>query len=185
MSTNEYGEEVEVVTNNEEEQEDSSDNEEDEQPAVEKKQTETVEAKRARLTRQLQQLDKKHPAEKKESKPSQKSDSLDYGEKAFLVANGIKGQAEMDFVQEVMQETGKTLEQVLDSKFFKAELEDRRELARTANATPSGKRSGSSTTDSVEYWLGKPIEDVPKEMRAQVVNARIKQDSNKGVFYNS
>ncbi len=185
MSTNEYGEEVEVVINNEEGQEDSSDNEEDKQPTVENKQTETVEAKRARLTRQLQQLDKKHPAEKKESKPSQKSDGLDYGEKAFLVANGIKGQAEMNFVQEVMRETGKNLEQVLESKFFKAELEERRELAKTAEATPSGKRSGDSTVNSVEYWLTKPIEEVPQNMRTEVVNAKINQSKNKGVFYNS
>lgn len=126
----------------------------------------------------------KTPKDTPAGKPST-SNGLDYGEKAFLVANGIKGETETKFVQQVMQETGKNLEQVLESKFFKAELEEMRELAKTAEATPSGKRSGSSTTDSVEYWMSKPIEEVPKEMRTQVVNAKIKRESSTGVFYNS
>jgi hypothetical protein len=40
-------------------------------------------------------------------------------------------------------------------------------------------------TDSVEYWMAKPIEEVPAEMRTKVVNAKISKDKNKGNFYNS
>jgi len=183
MSTNEFGEEgivEESVVESTPEQQDFETTSTD--PTVDwKAKAEAEEGRRRRLETKLAKLSSK---EDKPSKPST-SDGLDYGQKAFLIANGIKGEAEIKFAEEVMRETGKTLEQVLGSKFFQAELEERRELAKTAEATPSGKRSGSSTIDSVEYWLTKPIEDVPKEMRTQVVNARLKQEQTKGVFYNS
>lgn len=119
-----------------------------------------------------------------ESKPST-SNGLDYGMKALLRSEGIKGEAETKLVQEYMRETGKDIESVLDSKHFKAELEDLRELAKSAAATPAGKGSNNSSIDSVEYWMTKDIADVPKEMRIQVVNARLKQEKSGGVFYNS
>lgn len=119
--------------------------------------------------------------------PSKSSTSggLDYGQKAYLRAEGIKGEAETTLVQQYMRETGKDLEKVLESKFFKAELEEIRELAKTEAANPTGKRTGTTALDSVEYWMAKPLEDVPKEMRTKVVNALIKQSESKGVFYNS
>ncbi len=176
MSTNENGEEVIV-----EDAEETTEVEETTEPTVD------WEAKARELEGRLKRAETKLSKTSKEpvaSKPST-SNGLDYGQKAFLVANGIKGESETKFVQKFMQETGKDLEQVIDSKFFQAELADMRELAKTADATPSGKRSGSSAIDSVEYWLNKPIEDVPKEMRIQVVNAKMKQEKSVGVFYNS
>lgn len=140
---------------------------------------------RGRLKRAETKLAKKSEPKPETTKEESKTGGLDYGQKAFLVANGIKGEAETAFVQEVMSETGKTLEQVLDSKYFQAELEDRREIAKTANAIPTGKRSGNMATDDVAYWMSKPMEDVPQEMRIKVVNAKLKQTENKGVFYNS
>lgn len=116
---------------------------------------------------------------------SSTSGGLDYGQKAYLRAEGIKGEAETTLVQQYMRETGKDLEKVLESKFFKAELEEMRELAKTEAANPTGKRTGTTALDSVEYWMAKPLEDVPKEMRTKVVNALIKQSESKGVFYNS
>ena len=116
---------------------------------------------------------------------SKKSDDLDYGQKAFLVANGVKGEAETKLVREAMRESGKTLEQVLESKYFQSELENMRELAKTKDATPTGRRTSNASVDSVEYWMSKPIADVPKEMRIKVVNARLEKESGKGAFYNS
>lgn len=114
-----------------------------------------------------------------------KSDGLDYGQKAYLKASGISGESETKLVEQYMSETGKTLEQVLDSKFFKAELEEMREISRTKDATPESKRSGNVPTDSVDYWMTKPIEEVPQEMRIKVVNKKLEQSKSKGVFYNS
>lgn len=116
--------------------------------------------------------------------PSKKSDGLDYGQKAFLTASGYKAPAEMKLAYEVMKESGKDLEQVLESKYFQAEVESMRELAKTANAVIPGKRSALAT-DSVEYWLTKPFEEVPHDMRQKVLNAEIAQTKSKGMFYNS
>lgn len=116
--------------------------------------------------------------------PSKKSDGLDYGQKAFLAASGYKSPDEMKLAYEIMKESGKDLEGVLQSKYFLSEVENMRELAKTANATIPGKRSGLAT-DSVDYWLTKPFEEVPKDMRQKVLNAKLEQTKSKGVFYNS
>lgn len=162
-------------------------NEEEETTVVEPqpKKEESLEDRRARLQRQLAQVDKKLGIKDEPKVESKKSDGLDYGQKAYLVANGIKSPSEVKLVQEWMKESGKDLETVLESKRFQGELEDMREIAKTAIATPTGKRSGQVPTDSVDYWLNKPFEEVPKEMREKVVNAQIAKDKNKGVFYNS
>ena len=143
--------------------------------------TETLEAKRARLEGQLARVNKDLGVVPE--KTSSKSDGIGYGEKAFLVANGIKGE-ETKLVQEAMKRTGESLEQILENPYFQAKLKETRDLAMTADATPKGSRSNSVPTDSVEYWAAKPIEDVPQEMRRAVVNHRIKQEESKGKFYN-
>lgn len=176
MSTNENGEEV-IVEDVDESTQDVDTNTED---TIDWKAK--VEELQGRLKRAETKLSK---APKTETKAPSTSNGLDYGMKALLRAEGIKGETETKLVETFMKETGKDLEKVLESKHFKAELEEMRELAKTADATPSGKRSGNPTVDSVDYWLTKPFEDVPKEMRVQVVNARMKQENNKGVFYNS
>lgn len=123
-----------------------------------------------------------NPVEKKE--PA-KSDELDYSHKAFLVANGIKGSDEIALARKVMKETGKSLDDVIESKFFQAEIKELRDTKTAKNAIPDpSKRAGQSARDSVEYWLGKgelpPREQ--RELRTQVVNARIKQEKNIDIF---
>lgn len=177
----------EVVEAQQEETTESS--EESANEGKETRQGESPEARKARLERQLEQLKKKHP-ELYPNQTSQKSEGkqsngLDYGQKAFLVANGVKGDVETRLVQNVMRETGKTLEQVLESKYFQAELKDIRDLQQSANAIPAGKRSGNMASDNVDYWLTKDFKDVPADMKAKVVNARLQKKENKGVFYNS
>lgn len=113
-----------------------------------------------------------------------KSDDFGYDVKAYLKSSGIKAE-EFDFVKAELQASGKDLDSLLESKYFQEGLEKHRELGKTADATPTGKRSGGVATDSVEYWAAKPIDDVPQNMRTAVVNHKIAQDKNKGVFYNS
>lgn len=117
----------------------------------------------------------------------QKSNDLDYGEKAFLYAHDlkIKGEKETELVKNFMKETGKKLEQVLDSKYFQAELNEMRELQRTADATIKGKDSKGIKIDSIEYWAGKDFKDVPKEFKAKVIEYKLQNDKSKNVFYNS
>lgn len=180
MSTNENGEEVIV----EDAELDTPDNggEGEGNPTVDWEQK--ARELEGRLKRAETKLSKNKTSNPVVNNPST-SNGLDYGMKALLRAEGIKGESETKLVEQFMQETGKTLEQVIDSKFFKAELEEMRELAKTEDANPKGKRTGTTALDSVEYWLGKPFEEVPKEMRAKVVNAKQKASQGNGVFYNS
>lgn len=162
----------------------------DETPAesANSRREETPEARKARLERQLKQLQKKNPElfAQPESKKSSQSGELDYGQKAFLVANGIKDSNEIKLAQTVMQETGKTLEQVLESKYFQAELSEMREATASSNAVPKGKRSGNAASDTVEYWLAKgelpPASE--RELRQKVVNAKAKKSESTAIFYN-
>lgn len=136
-----------------------------------------------RLKRAETKLAKVSETKPEKSSPS-KSGDLDYGQKAYLVANGIKGE-EMNLVKEVMANTGKSLDEVLESKYFQAELKEFREAKAVEEATPSGTpRSGQSSRDSVEYWLAKgemPPAD-QRELRQQYVNAKMKAETNKNIF---
>jgi hypothetical protein len=109
---------------------------------------------------------------------------FDYAEKAYLKSSGIEA-SDFDLVKEVMDSTGKDIDGVLSSKFFLAELKERKELRMTEAATPSGsKRAGNTTKDQVDYWLAKgelPPTDQP-ELRRKVVNARIANESSKSQF---
>lgn len=121
---------------------------------------------------------------KPENKASKQSDEFGYDIKAFLSANGIKGTKEFDFVKDEMKKSGEELENLLENEYFQAKLEKFRNLNKTIDAIPKGKGGSSVKTDSVDYWMTKPIEEVPHEMRIKVVNARLKQSESKGVFYN-
>ena len=124
--------------------------------------------------------DKPHTKE-----PSKKSDELDYGAKAFLKSSGIEN-TEFDFVKEELKKSRlKDLESLLDNPYFKAELDTRRNLDKSKNATIKGKSANGVATDSIDYWLTKPIDEVPKEMRFKVVQAKMKKDNSGGSFYNS
>lgn len=159
--------------------------EEAEEPAPkEEKVTETPEARYARLKRQTEQAAKKLGIEPEAPKSSKKSDEFGYDVKAYLKASGIKA-TEFDFVKQEMKKSGQDIDSLLDNEYFQSRLEKHRALEKTSNATPKGTRSGSPATDSVDYWMAKPIEEVPADMRIKVVNAKLAKDKNKGIFYNS
>lgn len=114
-----------------------------------------------------------------------KSNDFGYDVKAYLKSSGINA-TEFDFVKQEMKEAGtKDVDSLLSNPYFQSRLEEHRELTRTAEATPTGKRTGGVATDSVDYWLSKPIEEVPQEKRREVVKAKREREANKGKFYNS
>lgn len=121
----------------------------------------------------------------KEEAHNNKPDGFGLDMKGYLKASGIKPQ-EFDFVREEWKKSGQgDIDALLENEYFQAKLTKQRELAQTADATPAGKRSNGVPTDSVEYWMGKPLEEVPQDMRIKVVNARLDKEKTKGVFYNS
>jgi len=133
-----------------------------------------------------EQLKSFNPEKKPE--PKQEVQSVDLGEKAYLAVNGIKSPDEIEFYSRMKKETGKDAEALLGSTYFQVEFRDFKEKRDSANATPNtSKRSNNSSVDSVEYWIAK--DELPPmsepELRQKVVNAKMKKDSQRGVFYNS
>lgn len=121
---------------------------------------------------------------KEEVKKETRSDDFGYDVKAYLKSSGIKS-SEFDFVKNELKNFNGDVDALIDNEYFQAKLEKQRAISKTADATPKGKRTGSPATDSVEYWMAKPFADVPQEMRRKVVNAKLDQEKNKGIFYNS
>lgn len=157
-----------------------------------KRSFETDEAKLSRLRRMTAQLEKKlgkgtvqQPQQAQQTESKAKDNTLDYGQKSYLLASGVKPGEETELVQQIMSDTGKSLEDVLSSRYFQAELKEMRENASAQAATPSGtKRSNSTPRDTVEYWLAKgelpPMDQV--ELRRKVVNAKISKNKTVSVF---
>lgn len=124
--------------------------------------------------------------DRNKNKPApSKSSDFGYDVKAYLKSSGIKAN-EFDFVKGEMKSSGiKDVDVLLENKYFQAGLEEFREISRSTEATPKGNRSGGVATDSVEYWLAKPIEEVPMSKRREVVNARLAKEQNQSKFYNT
>lgn len=128
-------------------------------------------------------LDRKN--RKPEAKESKKSNDFGYDVMAYLKASGIS-EKEFDFVKAEKNSSGiGDYASLISNDYFQAKLEKHRAVTKTTEATPKGSRSGGVAVDSVEYWATKPIEEVPQNMRYQVVQAKLKKDSPKGTFYNS
>lgn len=143
----------------------------------------------ARLRRAEAKIEKMKLEAKVEKKVEKvletKSGELDYGQKAFLVANGVKGADEVALVKQFMENTGKSLDDIVENAYFQQELKGLRETRETKEAIPSGaKRTGQSSRNEVDYWLAKgelPPEDQP-ELRRAYVNARIARESSESIF---
>lgn len=155
--------------------------EQTEKPA---KAPESPEAKRARLERQLEQHNKKYGfGAKKEEQPSSPTSDLDYGQRAYLATTlGIKGSAELALVREYLK-NGKTIDDLVDSRHFKNDLQDLRDAADSKAATPtSTKRSGASNANDLDLALAKyeETQELPKEfeLRAKVLEALDRKHSD-------
>ncbi len=120
----------------------------------------------------------------KEPKEDKKSDGFGYDVKAYLKASGIKAD-EFDFVKEELKRFGGDVDGLIDNDYFQAKLEKQRAINKTADATPTGKRTGNAATDSADYWLNKPFEEVPANLRRQVLAAKEKKEGSGSHFYNS
>ena len=170
--------------NNEEEVEETDKTEEPtESTEKEEKPKETPEAKKARLERQLKQVNKQLGIEEKvEEKPvADKSDELNEGQIALLTVKGYDHSEDIDFIQKEMQESRKTLAEVLTMTYVKEGLKELKEARGVKDATPEGgKRSQASAKDSVTYWIAKgelpPNTPENMELRRKIVNQREKTD---------
>jgi len=141
-----------------------------------------------RFQTKLKKLAEKPPVReeaKQEEVKENKKEILDRIDRAVLSVKGITEPEEIALVERRKAETGRPLEDLLDSKWFKQELQELRELAVNDMSIPSGsKRSGQAARDSVEYWINKgelpPRNQV--QLRRDVVNAMMKRQKDGNVF---
>lgn len=116
------------------------------------------------------------------SKREEDKSGLGLDEKAYLRASGITPK-EFDFVQQMLQETGKPLEALIDHPYFQAELKLHREYSASREAIPTGgKRASQSAKDTVDFWLQKGELPKDRELRTKVVNERIKREKSRNNF---
>lgn len=140
--------------------------------------------KKRQFTKLAKELGIELPKPKEELKTEKPKEGFDYGEKAFLKASGIQSN-EYELVERAMKSTGSTLDEILEDEFFQGRLKSLRETKATKEAIPQGsKRTGTSTRDSVDYWIAKgemPPADQPK-LRREYVNAKLKAEKAKSQF---
>lgn len=123
------------------------------------------------------------PLETQTAPPAEtKPEDLDYGKKAFLIANGIKAD-EHQLVKDELAKSKLSLEELVENEYFQAKLKRVRELRTSENATPKNtNRTGQSAADTVEYWIAKGELPPDRSLREKVVRARRDAEKNKNVF---
>jgi hypothetical protein len=149
-----------------------------------------AEAKKARGIAQRLRTKLTKATEKKIEAPAPSNNApqnkgFDYGQLAYLTANGITEESEIAYVEAAIKDSGKSLRDLLGTKWFQAELKEQRDAKASQDAVPSStKRSTSTSRDSVEYWIAKGGLPPPemRELRTKVVNARIKIENDKSMF---
>lgn len=128
----------------------------------------------------------KGEAPKQQKGGSKAQTEFDYGQEAYLIAKGVEGDEERDFLLSEMNSTGKNLREILNFNYVKEQLksiaDDR--SAQAAMPKSKGTRGGQSARDTVEYWIDKgelpPIEQT--ELRRKVVAEKIARDTTRNKF---
>jgi hypothetical protein len=160
-----------------------SEKEPENQNSEENKETEDDSA--ALKERNKEELKKVKNQPKEEPIKNEPDKGFGYGEKTFI-RNVLGAEPDdYDWISDVMQDTGKTLDDLEASKYFQAELKERKEARTAKDAVPTGsKRSGGGTRDTVDYWVAKgelpPSDQV--ELRRKVVKAKEKNELNRSKF---
>ena len=126
------------------------------------------------------------PEKKVENK---KSEEVDYALESYLIANGIKEDDERELFNQRVAD-GQKPKDIFGNKFFQQDLTELRN-AKTVKAAlpPSSNRSGSSASNTVDYWKAKvesgkaTVLDIPDvKLRRQVVNARMAAEKDVSHF---
>lgn len=176
---------VEVETT-EEETTDSSDEESDEESSESSDELAKAQSKIIDLKRQLKDKGGKSSEDKPKGK-SLKAGELDFGQLAFhnskTDSTKIESEEALEFLKETMDDTGKSQDALLKSKWFMSDLAEKIEKGNkaTANkkATPTkSRRSVPTGKDNIDYWLDKPFSDVPQRIRGEVLKRKVADESN-------
>jgi len=139
-------------------------------------------------------LDKSKEKPKTEKSKKTKETNEEFGllEKSYLRSADIVNEDEVELVKKLMDETGKSVDNLIDTKYFKSELEDLRTTKANEKATSGvkGGRGSSKATDTPEHWIAKGVpptkEQVPdRKTRVKIARAMMANASTGGKkFYN-
>lgn len=142
----------------------------------------TSDEKRTLLEQKKHWRDKAEAAEKElaelRKKPEAKSKELDYGQKAYLRADGIRPE-EFDFVQEQIDKHNVSLEDLLASPYFKQTLQDRRDAEDVTKATSVTSKRSTAGFDLIDNYIAKgtPLDQIDDfEIRRKIVNKRLEKE---------
>lgn len=120
-----------------------------------------------------------------EKKIEENKNEPDYAKLAYLETKGITSDEDIAWAEQQAKDSGKSLRDLFQAKWFTEELKERREVAAAKAAIPSGsKRSVNSTRDTEDYWIAKgelPPANQP-ELRAKVVAKKIQQAKSASQF---
>jgi hypothetical protein len=151
-----------------------------------------AEAKIVELKKQLKEA-KKPKETTTEEKPKKSESNEEFGllEKTYLRSADIVEADEVELAQKLQKETGKDLDALIESSYFKSELKDLRDAKATTKATSDVKGGGASkATDSVDHWVDKGVpptrEQVPdRATRVKIIKQLMQNASGSGKkFYN-
>ena len=128
---------------------------------------------------------------KAEDKKTLDPKNFDYGELAFYNTktgvNRIESNEDLEFLQQTMQETGKSQNSILESNWFQSELKERQESRASINAIPKSRnRVGEPSYDETEMAYAKFQETgtLPEDLatRIKVKNKLVEAKRNEGMF---
>ncbi len=145
-----------------------------------------------RLKTKLEKAKEKSEAPDK-SEPKKEINSNDFkfttGDKALMFSlKQIKGADEIALAEAWIKKYGGEIDDMLEDDVFNSKLTKLREAKIVKDAIPeSTKRSTGTVTNKVDFWLAKyqsgtPLNEVPQEIRNEVLNARLKADEQKHKF---
>ena len=131
-------------------------------------------------------------AEFEKSKPVSEKKSGDFGllEKSYLRASGYNEPEEIALFKKWSEETGKSVDELVDHPFMKSEIESMRTSKANASATShvQGESGSSGAKDTPEYYIAKGTYPEPTsqnlKLRAAIID-KMMGDSKQGkTFYN-
>ena len=134
---------------------------------------------------------KKEPKVESKPEPSVKSGELDYGQLAFYNSKSdsvkIEHEEDLEFLKGEMEKSGKSQQYLLENKYFISDLKDKQAGRATQEATPPSSGRSTTGTKNTDYWVAKytagtPINEIPQEVRSEVLNARLAQDERREKF---
>lgn len=177
--------EAEETEETEEESEETEEATEDTKAEPKAKAKETPEARKARLERELKQLNKKHGFKDKEEPPAKRnSGELDETQLDYLDLKGISEDEDIEVIQKIVSKTGMTVRQALKDDYVVAKLDANRAQRAVKDATPGNQKRGNgggSGTDlaaAIAAYDSKGVLPEDFKLASEVVNAITSRNSS-------